>query len=125
MGTLAARHRRGRLDRVLLLSLIGFSEIPSFLLGLFLLLLFAVELGWFPLAGAMTPFKEYRGWWEAAIDVLHHACLPLLALTLVRLTGVFLLTRNTLLLVANKDFIRTARAKGIGERRVWYRHALR
>lgn len=125
LGTLSARHREKALDKLLLAFLVCFAEVPSFLLGLSLLLLFAVGLGWFPLAGAVTPFKQYSGWHEAVIDVLHHAFLPLLTLTLTRLTGVYLLTRSTLLLVMTKDYIRTAKAKGIGQRLLWYRHALR
>ncbi|NYT20137.1 MAG: ABC transporter permease [Methanosarcinales archaeon] len=125
LGTLSAKNRKNRSDKIMMTGLIAFAEIPSFLLGLILLLIFSVHLRLFPLAGAITPFADYNGPAEQAWDILYHAFLPIMTLSLAQLTGVYLLTRNTLITVTTKDYIRTARAKGLGEKTVWTRHALR
>lgn len=125
LGLFSARNREKAGDKFLLLGLISFAEIPSFLLGLIILLAFAVRLKIFPLAGAITPFVHYSGPLDMALDVCYHAALPVITLALTQLTGIYLLVRNTLVTVMTKDYIRTARAKGIGDRLVWTRHALR
>ncbi|OPX72322.1 MAG: oligopeptide transporter permease [Methanoregulaceae archaeon PtaB.Bin108] len=125
LGTLSARNRRKRSDRLMMSGLIACAEIPSFLLGLILLLLFSVHLKIFPLAGAVTPFAHYGSLLDQAGDIVYHAFLPVLTLCFAQLTIVYLLTRNTLITVTTKDYIRTARAKGLGEHVVWTRHALR
>ncbi|KKG17032.1 ABC transporter permease [Methanosarcina sp. 2.H.T.1A.6] len=125
LGTLSAKNRKKGSDRLMMMGMISFAEIPSFLLGLILLLVFSVHLRLFPLAGAVTPFADYNGPAEQAWDILYHASLPIVTLSLSQLTGVYLLTRNTLITVTTKDYIRTARAKGLGENTVWIRHALR
>ncbi len=124
LGLFSARRREKASDKLLMVGLISFAEIPSFLLGLIILLAFSVKLKAFPLAGAMTPFAHYSSHLEASWDIGYHAVLPMITLSLTQLTGIYLLTRNTLVTVMTKDYIRTARAKGIGERLVWNRHAL-
>jgi len=125
LGTLSAKNRKKGSDRIMMTGMIAFAEIPSFLLGLILLLIFSVYFRLFPLAGAVTPFAHYNGSTDQVLDILYHAFLPVLTLSLSQLTGVYLLTRNTLITVTTKDYIRTARAKGLGEKNVWIRHALR
>jgi len=125
LGTLSAKNRKKGSDRIMMTGMIAFAEIPSFLLGLILLLIFSVYLRFFPLAGAVTPFAHYNGPTDQVLDILYHAFLPVLTLSLSQLTGVYLLTRNTLITVTTKDYIRTARAKGLGEKNVWISHALR
>ncbi|MDD4446450.1 MAG: ABC transporter permease [Methanothrix sp.] len=124
LGLFSARRREKASDKLLMVGLISFAEIPSFLLGLIILLAFSVKLRAFPLAGAMTPFIHYSSPLEAIWDIGYHAVLPMITLSLTQLTGIYLLTRNTLVTVMTKDYIRTARAKGIGEQLVWNRHAL-
>lgn len=125
LGTLSAKNRKKGSDRIMMTGMIAFAEIPSFLLGLILLLIFSVYLRLFPLAGAITPFTDYNGPAEQVLDILCHSFLPVVTLSLAQLTDVYLLTRNTLIAVTTKDYIRTARAKGLGEKTVWTRHALR
>lgn len=125
LGLFSARNRDKARDKFMLLGLISFAEIPSFLIGIIILLAFAVRLKIFPLAGAVTPFADYSGTLDAAWDITYHAALPIITLSLTQLTGTFLLVRNTLVTVMTKDYIRTAKAKGIGDRLVWTRHALR
>ncbi|MFA5730353.1 MAG: ABC transporter permease, partial [Candidatus Paceibacterota bacterium] len=125
IGTISARNRKKGSDRFMMAGLIAFAEIPSFLLGIILLLIFSVQFRLFPLAGAITPFAHYTSLLDQVWDIAHHAFLPIITLSLAQLTGVYLLTRNTLITVSTKDYIRTAVAKGIGEKTVWTRHALR
>ncbi len=124
LGSFSAWRRDSWQDKVTYLFMVVFSEIPAFLLGSMLLIVFAGGLGLFPLAGAMTHFASYTGW-EKIEDVLHHAALPVLTLSLARTGGIYLLVRNTLTTVLGKDYMRTARAKGLREQRIRYRHALR
>jgi peptide/nickel transport system permease protein len=115
LGVYAATQRNKPPDSILrIYSLIGYA-IPDFYLGAVLLVVFSLDLGWFPVNG------EGVGFW----DGLHHIFLP--ALTLAMLKSAFLarLTRTSLLEVLGRDFIRTARAKGAREGRVIYRHGLR
>lgn len=115
--------RRGKaLDRALLGGLVGVGSFPDFFIGIVLLLLFAVTLGWFPLGGAVTPYAGFTG--MARIwDVLWHLFLPLLALTLCHIGGGYLLTRNTMVGVIREPYILSARAKGLPSSRIRYRHA--
>ncbi|MDH7576525.1 MAG: ABC transporter permease [Bacillota bacterium] len=125
LGSVSAWSRKKWLDRLLFLNMIFLSEIPAFLLGLMLLFAFAAGLGLFPLSGAMTHFIDYHGWWEKLLDVLHHAFLPVVALTITHLGGMYLLARNSIITVLEKDYLRTAWAKGLPNSRIIFRHALR
>jgi len=123
-GSISAWFQGRWIDSLLYFCLILIAEIPAFLLALILLFIFAVELNLFPMSGAITHFAGYRGWiWLA--DVFHHAALPILSLTLVRSSGMFLLTRNSMITVISKDYIRTATAKGLNKYRILFRHILK
>ncbi len=124
LGSFSAFHRESWKDKSLYLLMIVFSEIPAFLLGIVLLIIFAAGMGLFPLSGAMRHFANYTGW-EHVKNVLHHAALPVITLSLARVGGIYLLVRNTFTTVMGKDYIRTARAKGLTEKRIRYYHALR
>jgi peptide/nickel transport system permease protein len=119
-GIVAAVRQNGWVDRgVTFLVLIGIS-VPSFWLGLLLILLFAVELGWLPASGMYTVYGD-----GGRLDLLRHLALPALTLA-VAATGVIArLTRTAMLEVLRQDYVRTARAKGLAEHRVVYRHAFR
>ena len=125
LGCLSAWRRGKWVDKFLFLFMILFSEIPSFLLGLILLFVFAAGLGLFPLAGAVTHFANFQNGWERIWDVLHHAFLPITALTISHLGGTYLLGRNSMTTVLGKDYLRTAQAKGLPKKRVIFRHALK
>jgi peptide/nickel transport system permease protein len=110
LGILAAIRRGSPLDLVArLLALFG-QAAPSFLLGLLLIFVFAVRLDWFPTAGASG--------WKSLV-------LPTITLGALTSAGVMRLTRSGMLDVLDSDFVRTARAKGLRERTVVRRHALR
>lgn len=125
LGSISAWYREKWPDKLLFFHLIFLSEVPAFLLGLVLLFTFAAGLGLFPLSGAMTHFANYNYWWEKPLDILHHAFLPVMALTIARLGGMYLLSRNSMTTVLAKDYLRTAWAKGLPKNRIIFRHALR
>lgn len=110
LGTIAALHRNSFLDwSSMIVALIGVS-MAGFWLGLLLIYAFAVHLRWFPPTGHGT---------------ISHLVLPALALGLPRVGRIARITRSSLLEVIEEDYIRTARAKGLAERAVVFRHALR
>lgn len=118
-GTLAAARPGSLFDRAVnLVAFVGFS-VPAFWLGLLLILLFAVQLGWLP-AGGITSVDG-----GGFLDRLRYLVLPVMTLTLLT-TAVFLrFTRAAMLETLREPYIRTARALGAGEGRVLLRHALR
>ncbi|MFA5839989.1 MAG: ABC transporter permease [Candidatus Margulisiibacteriota bacterium] len=97
---------------------------PSFWLGLMLMLLFSVKLGWLPAVGMYDPLAK-DGWMVRCLDLMRHMILPVTTMTLLSLTGLTRYQRAAMLEVLNQDFIRTARAKGLPERIVIFKHALR
>ncbi|MFQ5971294.1 MAG: ABC transporter permease [Alphaproteobacteria bacterium] len=119
-GTVSAVRQYGWVDKIVtVLVLIGIS-VPSFWLGLLLILTFAVELRWLPASGM---FPIYGG--GDLADRIAHLTLPALTLSIVATGVIARLTRSNMLEVLRQDYIRTARAKGLRERRVNYRHALK
>ncbi|TBL73302.1 ABC transporter permease [Paenibacillus thalictri] len=117
-GIMAANRRGSAADQTLMgASLLGIS-IPSFLLGLLLVLLFAVTLKWLPVAG-YKPLSA--GLWTH----LKYLILPAVALGTMQASLITRMTRSSMLEVLNAGFIKTARSKGVKERNVIYRHALR
>ncbi|MTI61617.1 MAG: ABC transporter permease [Firmicutes bacterium] len=125
LGSISAWYKDIWVDKWLFFNLIFLSEIPSFLLGLILLFVFAADLNLFPLSGAMSHFVDYNNPWERFLDIIYHAVLPLTALSIARLGGSYLLARNSVLSVLGKDFIRTARAKGLSKIRIISNYVLR
>ncbi|MFD3155576.1 ABC transporter permease [Haloimpatiens sp. FM7330] len=104
-------------------ALIGIS-IPSFFFGMLLMKWFAVDLHWLPVAGMHTAGAKLSGI-SNFLDVLKHMILPLIVLTLASLASFMRYTRSSMLEVIRQDYIRTARAKGLKEKVVIYRHALK
>lgn len=117
LGSLAARYAGKPLDLVVSSFAVLGSAIPSFWLGLLLILLFAVQLRLFPSGG-------FPGW-EDVGAALRALALPVLTLTMIRTALITRMVRSSLLDVLSQDYIRTARAKGLGERITLYKHALR
>ena len=120
IGVVSALRQYSLLDSVVtVLSFVGVS-IPSFWLGIILILVFAVTLGWLPTGGTRSIGQEAN-----LVDHLKHLVLPLAVLTLVRTAGWSRYLRSSMLEVLRQDYVRTARAKGLTERLVLFRHALR
>lgn len=126
LGVLSSRKPNGLLSQfVNVVSLIGFAA-PVFWTGMLLVILFASVLPWFPISGmrSVELATDARGM-TGVIDVLHHLVLPMATLALVYVAQYSRLARASMLDVLGSDFIRTARAKGLGEGIVLYKHALR
>ncbi len=114
-GVIAAQHRGRWMDRVLSFgSLIGLS-LPNFALGPVLILLVSIELGWFPVSGAGVGF----------FDFCRHLFLPAVTLGLGVAAILTRMVRSAMFEELGQEYVRTARAKGLPERTVVYRHALR
>jgi peptide/nickel transport system permease protein len=117
-GIAGAVFRGKWIDQVLTsLAMLG-ASIPSFWLGLVLMQLFAVALGWFPVSGYGDPGAPL-------LERLHHLVLPAAVLGLLNSALIIRFTRASMLDVLNEDYVRTARAKGLGEGPVVLKHALR
>jgi len=123
-GAEAGSRRGGKFDRFSLSLLVFLNGIPGFLLGILLLLFLGYYAGWFPLSGGESAHLDYDGW-RRGVDVLRHLFLPALTLTLAQLPRNFLLMRSALLGIMGRPYVTTARSKGLRERLVRYRHALR
>lgn len=110
LGILAALKRNTALARgIMTAAFLGYA-VPNFVLAILLLLVFSFHLGWLPSAGASTPA---------------HFVMPVLAVGAVLLAAVVRFTRSAMLDVLGQDYLRTARAKGVGEGVLVFRHALR
>ncbi len=108
---------------ITLLSLFGFA-MPVFWLGIMLILAFSLYIPVFPGHGMITVGLE-GGLWDLAKDVLHHLVLPAFTLAIIYIAQYSRLSRASMLEVIGSDYVRTARAKGLSERVVIYKHALR
>lgn len=116
-------YRRGsKLDGCMLSGMMFLGGMPDFFIGIVLLLLFGVTLGWTPLGGAMSPYAGHDGI-DLVLDLAHHLVLPLISLVLVQLAPTYLLTRNAMLTTLRARFIMTAKATGLKEGAIRYRHA--
>nr|AAU83929.1 ABC-type dipeptide/oligopeptide/nickel transport systems permease components [uncultured archaeon GZfos35A2] len=115
--------RRGKIsDKSLLTTTMILNGFPNFFIGIILLLFFAVYLGCLPLQGAKTPYSGLYGI-DSMLDIARHLVLPLIALTLAQIPGSYLLMRNTMITTLKEPFVRTAKAKGLSEVAVRYKHA--
>ncbi|RQO39931.1 ABC transporter permease [Variovorax sp. KBW07] len=125
LGVLSARKPNGWLSQfITVLSLVGFAA-PVFWLGIMLVILLASVFPILPVAGMRSIDSSSSGGLKDMLDVAHHLVLPTLTLSLVYLAQYSRLARSSMLDVLGSDFIRTARAKGLADRVVLYKHALR
>ncbi len=125
LGIFCAVHRGSRRDvAVQTGTIIGYS-LPTFIIAIVFIWLFAVQLGWFPVSGMQTAGS--LGWsaWDRFLDRLYHLALPLIVMTFCSLGGMTRYVRATMLEALSMDCIRTARAKGLREKIVIYSHAWR
>ena len=125
LGITAATHQYSIRDyAVTVLVLVGIS-LPSFFFGQMLKDIFANKLGWLPVSGMKDAGMTYANGWEAIMDYLRHMILPILTVVILSIGGRMRMTRTNMLEVLNSDYIRTARAKGLRESTVIYKHAFR
>ena len=120
IGTISAAKQYTFTDKIItLFVLIGIS-VPSFFLGMMMILLFAVNLKWLPVSGM------YKVWGGGDFpDLISHLIMPSIALALVATGVIARIARNSVLEILRQDFIRTARAKGVKENSILIKHVLR
>ena len=118
IGIYAAYRRGSFVDQAATTLAMLAASIPSFWLGLILIQVLAVRFGWFPVSGYGGPGSSFA-------DRMYHLALPAIALGVVSSALILRFTRASMLDVLGDDFIRTARAKGLGERKVVMKHALK
>lgn len=117
LGALAAT-RRGWLDRTVQIMAVVGQAIPGFLMALFLVIVFAINLDWFPATGYTRPSESASEW-------LRSIALPVIALTIGSIGGVAQQVRGSMIDVLGRDYVRTLRSRGLPARRIVYRHVLR
>lgn len=124
LGCVSAWKQGSRLDNGLYSFITFFSEIPSFLVGFLLLYFIAGKARLLPLSGGQTPFAEYRGFWDTVKDIVLHGILPVTTLVISGTGSYYVTARQSMVTILNKDYIGTARTKGMSGHRILYAHAL-
>jgi len=120
LGILSAVRPNSLLDRASAVASLFGASMPVFWLGIVLMVIFALWLGWLPASGMFAPYGGGH-----ALDLLAHLALPAVTLAAASVTIIARLTRSTMLETLGQDYIRTARAKGVVERAVVLRHGLK
>lgn len=125
IGILAAVHRDTLIDRgISVFVFVGFA-VPTFWLALLCMYFFGVKLSWLPISGIHSLGSERLPFWARYLDMGRHLLLPVAIATFGSLAGLSRYMRSTMLEVLSQDYITTARAKGVRERVVIYKHALK
>ena len=125
LGIVAATKQYSRTDYTIsVLALAGIS-LPTFFFASLLKLVFSVKMGWFDLFGLVGRNYEQLSSWGQFLDKANHLVLPILTLVVISIGSLMRYTRTNMLEVLNADYIRTARAKGLDEKKVIYHHAFR
>ncbi|MCF2661567.1 ABC transporter permease [Pseudoflavonifractor phocaeensis] len=120
IGIISAIRQNGIVDYIgRVLAVLG-QAVPQFLVGILLIWIFAIKLGWFPAANRVSPDAT-----NAFVDAFMHLFLPVLTLTIGMVAVLMRYARNTMLDVLNSDYIKTARSKGIPEWKVYLKHGFR
>jgi len=125
VGVVSAVKQNSLFDKITtFLVFIGFA-MPTFWLALLLMWFFGFQLEWFPISGMRPWYVLFLSGGERILDLLWHLVLPVATLAFTGLAGISRYARSSMLEVIRQDYIRTARAKGIPENKIVYRHALK
>lgn len=125
IGVKSAVHPNGYFDKIMtVLVFIGFS-VPTFWLALLLMSLFGVQLNWLPVSGIKSLDFEYFDFWQKFIDLASHLILPVVVSSITGLAGISRYMRSSMIEALNQPYIYTARAKGLPEYKIIYKHAFR
>lgn len=125
LGIIAATKQYSKTDYVVSIVALAGISLPTFFFASLLKLVFSVKLGWFELYGLVGRNYAQLDTMGQFLDKAHHLVLPIVTLVVVSMGSLMRYTRTNMLEVLNADYIRTARAKGLSERKVIYRHAFR
>ncbi|GAB6927953.1 ABC transporter permease [Paenibacillus sp. JCM 10914] len=123
-GVFSAKFQYSLFDKLMTLFVFLCMSLPSFFIGLLLIKFLALDLGWFPVGGMVTSGLN-GSTWDQLVDIAWHMFLPVLVLTMLSTGSLTRYFRTSMLEVIRQDYIRTARAKGLKERTVIFKHALR
>jgi len=123
-GALSAWRRGTSIDANLLTMFMFLSAMPSFWIGMILVSIFSAQLGLFPVFGAESGWSNLTGM-DRFFDILRHLALPLTTLVLISVTNTFMIMRYSMLNVLGEDYIMMAKAKGVRDRVIKYKHAMR
>ncbi|KON88525.1 peptide ABC transporter permease [Sporosarcina globispora] len=123
-GAISAWRRGTKTDANLLTVFMFLSAMPSFWVGMILVSIFSAQLGWLPVFGAESAWSNYSGI-DRIIDIGKHLILPLATLILISVTSTFMIMRYSMLNVLGEDYIMMAKAKGVKEKVIKYKHAMR
>jgi peptide/nickel transport system permease protein len=125
LGVIAATKQYSKTDYTISVIALAGISLPSFFFASLLKLLFSVKLGWFDLYGLVGRNFNQLSAWGQFLDKAEHLIMPITVLVVVSMGSLMRYTRTNMLEVLNSDYIRTARAKGLSERKVIYHHAFR
>ena len=125
LGIIAATKQYSKTDYTISVVALAGISLPTFFFASLLKLVFSVKLGWFDLFGLVGRNYEHLSAFCQLMDKAHHLVLPIITLVVVSVGSLMRYTRTNMLEVLNADYIRTARAKGLSERKVIYHHAFR
>ena len=125
LGLIAATKQYSKTDYTISVLALAFISLPTFFFIALLKLVFCVKLGWFDLFGLVGRNFEQLSSWGQFLDKCHHLVLPIVSLVVISIGGLMRYTRTNMLEVLNSDYIRTARAKGVPEKKVINHHAFR
>lgn len=125
LGIIAATKQYSRADYTISIIALAGISLPTFFFASLLKLVFSVKLGWFDLFGLVGRNYNQLSAWGQFLDKAHHLVLPIVTLVVISVGSLMRYTRTNMLEVLNADYIRTARAKGLDERKVIYHHAFR
>ncbi|BFH62284.1 ABC transporter permease [Paenibacillus azoreducens] len=124
IGVVSAYKQYSWFDTVVMILIFAAMSLPSFFIGLFLIKICAVDLKWLPPGGMLTTGSNATGW-AYIKEVISHMTLPVVVMTLLGIGSLTRYFRSNMIDVIKQDYIRTARAKGLKESKVLFRHALR
>ena len=125
LGIIAATKQYSKADYAISIIALAGISLPTFFFASLLKLVFSVKLGWFDLYGLVGRNYDQLSAGGQLLDKAHHLVLPIVTLVVVSMGSLMRYTRTNMLEVLNADYIRTARAKGLSERKVIYHHAFR
>lgn len=123
LGAYAAWNRGKKRDVGMLAAILTLESMPAFWVGMILIAVFGVTLGWLPTFGAAPMFKADN--WSYVMDVIRHLILPVATITIASAGTNFLLTRSSMLDTLGQDYMMMAEAKGVRKSGIIYKHALR
>ncbi len=125
LGIIAATHQYQKSDYIISVFALACMSLPTFFIASLLKLLFSVKLGWFDLYGLVGRNFQQLSSFGQIMDMAKHLVLPIIVIVLISIGSLMRYTRTNLLEVLQQDYVRTARAKGLPEHKVIYKHAFR